>query len=44
MGFQIVVKEDAVAVLARAALQWQGNQIAEAAGGHGILIGKEPVV
>ena len=41
---EIVVDEQAVALLAGAPLQRQGDQVAEAAGRHGVLAGEEPVV
>ena len=44
MGIETVVQEDAVAALPWAALQRQRNEIAEAAGRHGVLAREEPVV
>ena len=41
---EMLIYEDAVAVFARRLLQRQGNQIAESAPGHRVLIGEEPVV
>ena len=44
MGLKAVVQEYAVARLARTVLQRQGDEIAEPAGRHGVLTGKQPVV
>ena len=44
VGLQRLIDEDAAVHLARPLLQGQGDQVAEAALGHGVLVRKQPVV
>lgn len=41
---EIVIEEDAVAILSGSALKWQGDQIAESARWHRVLARKEPII
>jgi hypothetical protein len=41
---EAVIQEHAVAQLAWPSLQWQGNEVSEAAAGHRVLTGEEPIV
>src|SRR5208282_4947507 len=44
VGSQLVIYEDAVAVVPWSVLQRQRDQVAKPAGGHSVLAGKEPIV
>ena len=41
---ELVVHEQRVALLARAVLEWESNEVPEAAPGHGVLAREEPIV
>lgn len=43
-GLKVVVEEDAVAVVASGFLEGQGNEVTEAAGGEGVLVGEEAII
>ncbi len=44
VGLESLVDENAVSLLAGLVLQWQGDEVAEAATGHGVLVREEAVV
>ena len=44
MWLEVLVQENGIARLTRFILQWQGDEITEAATGQGVLIGEQAVI